>query len=204
MNNLTRRDFVKTSAIYAFAVTAFGSVSCKPDEKSPVADPDCDATTTDILGPFYRPGAPPRDDLSVAGQSGSPLLIKGVVYDKTCKPLKEALVEVWHSDTEGNYDNTSSDFRYRGSYQTEKEGKYQFNTIIPGRYLNGNTFRPSHVHFRITAPQHKELVSQIYFKDDPYIASDPWASNPKAKLRILPLEESTSGLQTVTFDIYLI
>jgi protocatechuate 3,4-dioxygenase beta subunit len=50
----------------------------------------------------------------------------------------------------------------------------------------------------------KELISQIYFKGDPHITEDPWASQKKAELRVLPISlEDTKGNLTVNFDIYL-
>lgn len=164
---------------------------------------DC-KTTSDILGPFYRANAPFRSDLTFPNQKGTKLVIKGRVYSQDCETLlKDAIVDIWQASDDGDYDNTTDDFLHRGRYTVDEDGEYQFKTIIPGKYLNGDTFRPSHVHFRVTAAQHKELVSQIYFKDDPYIESDPWASDPEAKMRILPLED-LDGVKTVTFDIYLI
>ncbi len=79
----------------------------------------------------------------------------------------------------------------------------QFATIIPGRYLNGSTYRPSHIHFRITAPGHTELVSQVYFAEDPFIDDDPWASDPAAEERILMITKNEDNVDTVNFDIHL-
>jgi catechol 1,2-dioxygenase len=131
-------------------------------------------------------------------------MVKGTVFGADCtSPLADALVEYWQSDSAGQYDNDSPDFRFRGQFRTAADGQYAFSTIVPGRYLNGNTYRPSHIHFRITAPGHRELVSQVYFKDDPYLAADPWASKPDAKLRILTLEQGADGVQMVSFPVYL-
>ena len=49
---------------------------------------------------------------------------------------------------------------------------------------------------------HKELISQVYFKDDPYIEKDPWASQPKAILRILEINKS-ADIGEIEFNIYL-
>ena len=73
---------------------------------------------------------------------------------------------------------------------------------MPGRYLNGNQYRPSHIHFRVTAPDHVELVTQLYFQGDPYIPIDPWANDPDAVLRILPFVEE-NGVKILTFEIIL-
>jgi protocatechuate 3,4-dioxygenase beta subunit len=200
MQKLQRRDFLKQATLYAFSVSALGCDICAKPVSVP---PDC-GTTADILGPYYRAGAPFRTDLTVPGHTAPALLVKGTVFGADCtSPLAGALVEYWQSDSAGRYDNDSPDFRFRGQFRTGADGQYAFSTIVPGRYLNGNTYRPSHIHFRITAPGYPELVSQVYFKDDPYLAADPWASKPAAKLRILTLEQGTDGVQTVSFPIYL-
>lgn len=201
MQKFPRRVFLKQATLYAFSVSALG---CTPPGTPDPQPPGC-GTTDDILGPFYRPGAPFRTTLAVPGHTAPALLVQGTVFGADCtSPLADALVEYWQSDSAGQYDNDSPDFRFRGQFRTGADGQYAFSTIVPGRYLNGNTYRPSHIHFRITAPSHRALVSQVYFKDDPYVATDPWASKPAAKLRILTLEQGADGVQTVSFPIYLV
>ena len=54
-------------------------------------------TTTDILGPYYRPGAIFKTDLVQAGTNGELMHFSGTIFDKTGKtPVKDALVEIWH------------------------------------------------------------------------------------------------------------
>jgi protocatechuate 3,4-dioxygenase beta subunit len=198
---LPRRAFLRQTALYAFSVSALG---CTTPARSGSPTPGC-GTTGDILGPYYRPGAPFRTDLTVPGHVTPALRVTGTVFGADCTtPLADALVEYWQSDSAGEYDNDSPDFRFRGQFRTGADGQYAFSTIVPGRYLNGNTYRPSHIHFRITAPGHRELVSQVYFKDDPYLAADPWASKSAAKLRILTLQDDADGVPAVTFPIYLV
>ena len=70
---------------------------------------------------------------------------------------------------------------------TDQRGNYEFATIMPGRYpvppnLPGlekyfGLTRPAHIHFRVSESLHVPLTTQLYFKDDPYIAKDPWAGN---------------------------
>jgi catechol 1,2-dioxygenase len=200
MQKLPRRAFLRQTALFAFSVSALG---CTPPGRPGSPTPNC-GTTADILGPYYRSGAPFRTALAVPGHTDPALMVKGTVFGANCtSPLADALVEYWQSDSAGQYDNGSPDFRFRGQFRTAADGQYAFSTIVPGRYLNGNTYRPSHIHFRITAPGHRELVSQVYFKDDPYLAADPWASKPDAKLRILTLEQGADGVQMVSFPVYL-
>ncbi len=198
---MDRKKFIISSAMTAFSLSTFGSI-IKKENGSFVGD--CE-TTNDILGPFYRSDAPIRSDLTFKGLSGSRILIKGRVFKSDCvTPLKGALVEIWQCNSDGEYDNESNEFRLRGRWYTNENGEYAFRTIIPGKYLNGELYRPSHIHYRVTEAHSKELISQIYFKGDPHITKDPWASQEKAKLRILAISPlDIKGNLTINFDINL-
>lgn len=198
---MNRKQFIVRSTLAAFSLSAFGSVVRAANGEFVG---DCD-TTNDILGPFYRPNAPVRSDLSYAGLVGTRIELKGKVFKSDCvTPLSGALVEIWHCNPEGEYDNTTKDFKLRASWNTNDKGEYQFKTVLPGKYLNGTLYRPAHIHYRVTEKNSRELVSQIYFKGDPHITKDPWASQAKAKLRILEITpEDTRGNLTIHFDIHL-
>ncbi|TND10021.1 MAG: intradiol ring-cleavage dioxygenase [Bacteroidetes bacterium] len=198
---MDRKDFLVKGTMAAFAVSIFGT-TLKAANGSITGD--CD-TTNDILGPYYRAKSPVRADLTYEGLKGTRLLVSGKVFTDDCKTvLKNAAVEVWHCSNESEYDNRSKEYRHRGQWITGDDGAYSFKTIVPGKYLNGELYRPAHIHFRVTAPGHKELVSQIYFKGDPHITEDPWASDPKAISRILPISPlNTHGDLAVIFDIHL-
>lgn len=198
---MDRKNFIINSSLSAFALTIFGSIT---KEANGQFKGDCD-TTNDILGPFYRPEAPVRADLTYEGLSGTRIVLKGKVFKSDCiTVLKDALVEIWHCNTEGEYDNESNEFRQRARLYTNDNGEYSFTTILPGKYLNGELYRPSHIHYRVTEKNSKELISQIYFKGDPHITNDPWASQDKAKRRILEITpEDIKGNLTINFDIYL-
>lgn len=198
---MNRKEFIITSSIAAFSLSTFGKVI---ENSSNQFNGDC-TTTDDILGPFYRKNAPMRDDLIFEGLKGNPIVIKGKVFTDDCKTvLPDALVEIWHCDTEGNYDNKSAKMDHRARWVTDTKGAYSFKTIMPGKYLNGRLYRPAHIHFRITCEGHKELISQIYFSGDPHIVEDPWASQEKAEERILPVSPiGIDGSFQVDFDIFL-
>ena len=199
-NDINRRDFIKNSALCAVAVFIPELIGCQDDDGNDLPD-DCQ-TTADILGPYYKAGAPIEENIIPVGDETPPLVIEGKVLSHCNDVLTDAVVEIWNADAEGAYD-MSEQFLFRGKYRTQGDGAYRFVTIIPGRYLNGSAYRPSHIHFLITAPGHRELVSQIYFKEDPFIASDPWASAANAKERILTIEKDVNDVDTITFDIHL-
>lgn len=91
------------------------------------------------------------------------------------------------------------EFRVRA--HTDERGQYEFMSILPARYNNGGQLRPRHIHFRVHGAQHEELVTQLYFADDAFIAADPWASRADAG-RIIPLVENEGVLQG-DFDLFL-
>lgn len=203
---MNRKKFIISGGLFAISMTAFGKVISGAD-KTFIGS--C-KTTNDILGPFYRPDAPLRSDLTTPSSPGKLICVKGKVMGPDCSsPLDGALIEIWHCDTLGNYDNSSPRFDNRAKWMTEADGNYTFKTIMPGKYLNGELYRPSHIHFRITCQGYKEIISQIYFKGDPDISHDPWASDPMAKQRVLDVlpmgVQSTGNGENleVTFNVYM-
>ena len=196
---MKRRKFIQDSAMVALTVGVFGKIKWD-GEKYIGTDP----TTTDILGPFYRPGAPFKTDLIQPGTKGETLHFSGTIFGKDGKVLKGALVEIWHCDETGTYDNTSDNYVYRASAKTAADGKYQFKTIMPVPYAAGQTLtRPAHIHMRISANGVQDLVTQVYFKGDKYIAGDIAAKDPTALNRILGMTMNAKNEKVVKFDVYL-
>ena len=66
-------------------------------------------------------------------------------------------------------------------------GYYEYETIKPAAYGVGNSTRPSHIHYMAQANDHQRLITQCYFKGDPHIAKDPWASRSPL---IVPLKKT--------------
>lgn len=195
-----RRNFLRTTTIALAGIPLATLLQCK---KEMTDDNLTCITGEDILGPFYRAEAPFRTALNVLNEAGTPILIRGQVLSSTdcTTPLPSAIVDVWHADDEGEYDNTSSDYKFRGRMTTDEQGNYAFMSILPARYDNGGQLRPRHIHYRVQAEQHEALVTQLYFEGDEFIAADPWASRANPD-RIVRLEEA-EGVLTGTFVIYL-
>lgn len=197
---MNRRTFVKHSSVTAFSVAAFGAIHW--NGKSFEGDTE---TTTDILGPFYRPGAPMRSDLIPKGSSGQLMHLSGTIFQKDGRtPLSNALVEAWQCDENEHYDNTSDDYNFRGAVKAGKDGKYSFRTIVPVPYKASPTmWRPAHVHLRISSGDHQDLITQIYFKGDPHIAEDTSASSPRSVSRILEIKKNAALENVVKFDVVM-
>ena len=112
-------------------------------------------------GPFFTPNSPLRGSLLEAGSRGQRFLVSGRVLSRECKPVANALVDLWHADEEGAYDNQG--YRYRGHQFTDAEGRYRFETIVPALYPG----RARHYHVKVQAKGGPLLTTQLYFPGDP-------------------------------------
>jgi catechol 1,2-dioxygenase len=195
---MQRRSFIRDTALGAVAISASGFI--RFDGQRYVGD--CE-TTTDIIGPFYRPDSPVRNNFMIPGDPGVPVELSGSVRHNDCvTPYKKAKVELWHCNNSGNYDNESSEYRYRGTLFTDEEGRYSFNTILPIPYnADGGPMRPAHFHLMITAEGYLPLVTQLYFTGDPYLHKDPYSNAPAAKKRILEVQTAADGKKRVLYDV---
>ena len=173
---------------------------------------DCTVITRDLfgLGPFYSAGAPSRQVLAAPEEPGTRLFLDGRVYARECAtPMSNVLLDLWHADDSGCYSRfeecenpSGDDYKLRGVMRTGLDGAFSIETVKPGHYLNGQQFRPAHIHLMISGDGIPRLVTQLYFEGDQYIANDPAASEPGAAGRIIPLEEKDDGLHG-SFDIIL-
>ena len=148
-------------------------------------------TAPNIEGPFYRPGAPLRSALD--DRAG--LQIAGAVRDTSCRPMRDAVMEVWQADASGEYDLAGD--RFRGQLRTDANGRFFIQTIQPGRYLNGGTYRPAHIHVKVHANGRPPLTTQLYFPGDPYNERDPWFD---ARLLLSLPPPGCGPIQHASFD----
>jgi protocatechuate 3,4-dioxygenase beta subunit len=196
---MQRRSFIQTAAWGAVAVSVSGFV--RFDGKSYVGD--CE-TTSDIIGPFYRPDSPVRNNLIIKDDPGTPVELSGFIKHNDClTPYQKAKIELWHCDSKGVYDNTSPEYRHRGTSYSDESGHYHFDTILPVPYDVGGTKRPAHFHLMITAAGYMPLVTQLYFTGDPWISKDPSSRSPAAKKRILEVQTAQDGRKKVVYDVIL-
>ena len=193
---MKRREFTKLAGLSAIAISTSGFIKFNGLSYTG----DCE-TTTDILGPFYRPDSPVRNNLVIEGTKGDIIELSGMVRHKDCQTAyKNAKVELWHCSGEEIYDNDSEEYLYRGTSYADADGKYKFTTQMPVPYdAGGGLIRPAHFHLMVSAPGYQSLITQIYFMGDPYLEKDISSSSPKAELRILNISE-VSGIKKVVFD----
>ena len=112
-------------------------------------------------GPFFSPNSPKRISLVEPGTRAPRLVVTGSVLSPQCKPLANALLDFWHSDEDGEYDNRG--FRYRGHQFADAQGRYHLETIVPAEYPG----RTRHTHAKVQAPGGRILTTQLYFPNDP-------------------------------------
>ena len=188
---MLRRFFLKKTSLFVLATSVSGFTKVNAKGQLIGGCP----TTSDVLGPYFREGAPSRNDLNYEKRKGKPLKVIGQLFASDCETsISNKIIEVWHCDHKMDYDMKSSDFKCRAKVQTDEKGFYFFNTIIPPNYWG----RPSHIHLLIRdIPEHAELITQIYFKGNKrnFEGTD--------KKRILAPYQNKQGQTEVKLNLYL-
>lgn len=154
---------------------------------------DRESSTAGLLGPFWRDHAPvcqPGDSIVRSATPGIPMEVRGVVYDADGQPVANAKVDVWQASPVGLYENqdpTQADMNLRGVFTTDSQGGYFMRTVCPSGYpvpTDGpcgellaaqlrHPNRPAHLHFMVSSPGHKVLITQVFADDDANLTSDP-------------------------------
>ena len=123
-------------------------------------DDDNDLTVAQTEGPYFTPNSPERFSLVEEGMSGERMILTGYIYATDCQPVEKALLDIWHCDADGVYDNEG--YRLRGHVFTDEDGLFRIETIKSGIYPG----RTRHIHLKAQAPNGPILTSQLYFPDD--------------------------------------
>ena len=145
---------------------------------------ECGLTRADAKGPFFVSDTPIVDNLNRWGKSGEPMVIVGRVLDGTdpSRPVANARIELWQTDGKGLYypqnngrasDYGGKDIDMRGTVIAGEDGQYSVASLVPGRYEP----RPRHIHFQLSAPGFKTLVTQIYVSDGEDVPGGPCRSS---------------------------
>ncbi|MEP0941507.1 MAG: dioxygenase [Rhizobiaceae bacterium] len=177
-----------------------------------VNSPD-DGTPSSVLGPFHVLGAP---DVPVGANlkgdnEGTTVVVEGRVTTADGTPIEGAELEIWQTADNGLYSNQDEDqpeYNLRAHMTTGADGRYLFSTVRPAPYtvpddgpvgeLLNNTgrhpWRPSHLHFIVTAPGHGTLVTEVFPSDDPYLDEDPVFGVREQLVMEYQKRDSTDGL----------
>lgn len=185
-----RRRFIATAGLAPFIV-ASGVLA--PNAVL-AATPSCGNAVTppQTEGPFFKPDSPRRNSLVDAGMRGEQLSITGRILTTSCQPINGALIDFWHCDASGNYDNRG--YRFRGHQFSDAQGGFSLETLVPGLYPG----RTRHIHVIVQAPNSRALTTQLYFPGEALNERD-WIFNP-----VLLMDISSAGSKrNARFDFVL-
>lgn len=157
----TRRRFLASFlallALPALAPRAFAQGNPPAQLSLTPACGDAEPTLAQTEGPFFTPDTPLKRDFAVDAPGGQKITVAGYVLTQDCRPVADALVELWHADDDGEYDNDG--FRLRGHQFADAQGRWWFETVVPGLYPG----RTRHFHVKVQRPGGASLTTQLYF-----------------------------------------
>jgi protocatechuate 3,4-dioxygenase beta subunit len=178
---LTRRAWLGGAAL-----TVLGIAGVKPGHAQAAADVSCILTPEQTEGPYYIAGEKLRRNIT-DGRPGTPLLLHTTVVDAdTCRPIKNAAVDIWHADAAGLYSGfgagASSRTFMRGIQRTNAKGLAIFRTVYPGWYQG----RTVHIHVKVHVGGNVVHTGQLYFRDsltDAVYRQAPYSARPNRTTR---------------------
>ncbi|WP_050523654.1 dioxygenase family protein [Pseudorhodobacter wandonensis] len=149
------------------------------------------ATSSSVLGPFHVSNPPP---LEMGGDmrrdyGGTVLLVEGQVRGTDGEAIPHAKIDIWQTAPNGMYSSQDPDqdiHSFHGLMTADETGHFRFTTVRPVEYTvpsdgpvgelldaaGRHPWRPSHLHYIVTAPGYRTLVTEIFPDDDPYLDQD--------------------------------
>ena len=175
-------------------------------------------TPEQTLGPFYPSVLPEDRDadlLVIKGRTeraqGTVLHLTGHVTDTRGAPIADALVEIWQSDAYGRYllpkdgapGQRDPNFQGYGQARADAAGAYRFRTIHPVPYGS----RPPHIHFQVTHPRFRALVTQMYVVGEPGRENPAYFGGQRVRdalsVTLRPADGAEAGALSARFEIVL-
>jgi len=177
------------------------------------------ATQSTVLGPFHREGAPEfalGANVAKNPSDGEPCIVSGTVRDTAGEPIAGAKLDIWEGGADGLYDAQKGDeMNLRGVFHADGEGRFHFQCVTPTFYPVPNDgpvgkmlvatgrhpMRPPHLHFWISAPGYKPLVTHLFRRGGKYLDSDA-VFGVKPEL-IVDFKKGKDGPSRVHYDFVL-
>lgn len=212
-----RQEFILLSDVLGLSTLVTAQNNAKP----------AGCTESTVFGPFFVDGAPQYEHgADIAnGARGTPCRVSGQVRGIGGEPVAGAVIDVWQSDEEGNYDvqtGGAHEHRARGQLRSGADGRFHFRSILAQHYpiphdgpvgamlaaLGRHPWRPAHLHFMIQAAGYEKLITHVFRAGDPYLDSDAvfgvrssliadWVRRPA------PEEGATRAGYTLEYDFVL-
>ena len=199
--NTSRREFLRLAAATPAAAVLVARDAGLAEAQAPGpraqlsptrSCADGSPTPRQTEGPYFKPESPARGSLLEPGLRGTRIVVAGTVLSTGCQPVPRALVDFWHADDSGAYDN--SGYRLRGHQLADDQGRYRLETIVPGVYVG----RTRHIHVKVQAPNGPVLTTQLYFPGERENQRDPIFSRDL----VLQVKDTPDG-KAGTFDFVL-
>ena len=165
--------------------TGMGAAATLPPTPA-CGDDDDDRTPQQTEGPFYTPNSPERKSLLETSMQGVTMILSGQVLSTDCQPIPGALLDFWHADANGVYDNAG--YTLRGHQFSDENGRYELETIMPGLYSS----RTRHFHVKVQRPNGQILTTQLYFPDEAANLNDG-IFDDRLLMTMLPAENGIHG-----------
>jgi len=176
-----RQEFILLSDVLGLSLLVDSIDHPKPAE----------STEGTVLGPFHTHEAKDmaHGEIVHKDPDGEPCLVVCTVKDTSGRPIADAKIDMWETDSHGFYDvqyNERDGPNGRAVLKSDHNGDFWFKAIVPVPYpvphdgpvgillkiLERHPMRPSHMHFMFEKPGYDHLITAIYLRDDPYETSD--------------------------------
>jgi catechol 1,2-dioxygenase len=239
-NRITHEEYRRAVAFLA-EVGQKGEVSLLCDvfvevTVDEVANNGRGGTITTIEGPFYVPNAPamksPCELPHRPDEKGPVLFLSGVVRSPNGDPLPGTILDLWQSDQQGRYSHFDipeavAPYNLRARVAVDHNGKFDVQTRLPGPYeipkagptgallvaMGRHAWRPAHLHMKIGRQGYRNLTTQLFMKNDPWLESDVVEGAVKNALIVDPVKHDdpddlhqknlTEPYYTLTYDFFL-
>ena len=160
----------------------------------------CTQTAEQTEGPFYFDVDSIRSDIR-EDRDGAELRLGVRVRDAAeCRPLADAVVDIWHCDAAGSYSafgEEEGETYLRGAQVTDRDGIAEFTTIYPGWYPG----RTVHIHAKVHIDRQTVLTTQLYFADD--FTTKVFEAEPYAKRGERDTLNSSDGIYDESVELTL-
>jgi catechol 1,2-dioxygenase len=157
------------------------------------SDVESMATEPTILGPFYVPESPWRengDSIVEYDDGGQPTILRGRVTDPDGEAISGAVVDIWHNAATGFYavqqPGIQPPTNLRGRFRTDADGRYEVRTVRPVPYpipadgpvgqllrdTGRHEWRAAHIHAKVSADGFQPLTTHVFDRESDYLDSD--------------------------------
>ncbi len=179
---------MRTTGVLLVAVVAamMAMVSAAEQRLSDVADAPAKLSANARIAPI--------------GEPGQPLVLSGVVVEPDGRtPAAGVVVYAYHTDANGFYrrvgetrDAGEEQPRLRGWARTDRNGHFEFTTIMPGHYPNRTS--PAHLHMHVWGGREPRQWFMVEFAGDPLLPKQHFTDNTAEYLYVVRTSRDAAGI----------